>query len=121
MSIISVVSVRVMQADIDTKIDLVVLRIPPAGVNDLIGICRGVDGPVGNAIVNAIVTIVIHPGAQAIRPIRPCPGIANAWLRRRCTWRCRGRTILARFVAAERNDTVIERVVGTRMIEDRFL
>src|ERR1041384_4953479 len=100
-----------MQADIDTKIDLMVLRIPPAGVNDLIRIRRGIDGPVGNAVVNAIVTIVIHPGAQAVRPIGSSPGVANTRLRRWRTWRCRRRAILAGFIAAESNDTVIERLV----------
>jgi hypothetical protein len=46
MPIISVVAVRVVQTDVDTKVDLVILRVPPTGVNNLICIRRGIDGAV---------------------------------------------------------------------------
>ena len=121
MTIIGVIAVRMMQADVDAEIDLVILRIPPASVNDLICIRRGIDGPVGNAIVDAIVAIVIQPGAQAIRPIGSIAGVTYAVLWRRCPGRLRRRTILAGFIAAESDDPVIERIVGRGMIEDRFL
>ena len=121
VSVIGVVAVGMMQADIDAEIDLVILRVPPTRVDDLIRICCGIHRAVGNAIVYAVVTIVIHPVTQAVRPIRPRPCITNARLRRRYPWRRRGGTIFARFVACEPNDSVIKSIVGGRMIEDRFL
>jgi len=121
MTIIGVIAVRMMQADVDAQVNLVVLRIPPAGVNDLIRIRRGIDGTIGNAIVDAIVAIVIQPGAQAIRPIGSIAGVTYAVLWRRCPGRLRRRTILAGFVAGKPDDPVIERIVGRGMIENRFL
>jgi len=121
MTVIGVVSVWMMQADIDAQIDLVVLWVPPTGVNDLICIRRGIDRPVGNTIVDAIVTIVIQPGAKTIRPIRSIPGVAYAALWRRCPGGRRRRTILAGFIAGEPDDPVIKCIVGRGMIEDRFL
>jgi len=52
-----------MQADVDAKVDLVILRVPPTGVNDLICIRRGVDRSIGDPIIDSVMTIVIHPGA----------------------------------------------------------
>jgi len=72
-----------MQADIDAKVDLMVLRVPPTGINDLVCICCGVYRPIGNAIVHAIMTIVIHPIAEAIRPIPTRTRVANTGLWRR--------------------------------------
>jgi hypothetical protein len=34
--VIGIVSIRMMQADIDAEINLVVLRVPPTGVDDLV-------------------------------------------------------------------------------------
>ena len=61
--VIGIVAVRVMQADVDAKVDLVILRVPPTGVNDLICIRRGVDRSIGDPIIDSVMTIVIHPGA----------------------------------------------------------
>jgi hypothetical protein len=110
-----------MQADIDAEIDLMILRIPPTGINDLVCICRSIHRSIGNAIVHAIMAIVIHPIAKAIRPISTCTGVANAGLWRRYP-RGRGRgTSLARFVTCKCDHTVVEGIVGRRMIEDRLL
>jgi hypothetical protein len=119
--VVSVVAIGMMQADIDTKVDLVILRIPPTCINDLVRICRGIHGPVRNAIVNAIMTIVIHPGTQAIRPIRPGARIANTGLWRRYPWRRGRRTGLAGFVTGKPNDTIIKSIVRRGVVEDRFL
>ena len=66
VSVISVVTVRMMQADVNAEIDLMVLWIPPARVDDLVSICRSVDRTIGNTKVNAIVTIVINPITETI-------------------------------------------------------
>ncbi len=74
-----------MQADVNTKVDLVILWIPPTRVDDLVCIRRGVDGTIGNAKVYAIVTIVVHPVAEAVGPVSaranvtdPCAGRRRA-------------------------------------------
>jgi len=121
MTIIGVVPVRMMHTDVDAEVDLMVLRIPPTGVNDLISICRGIDGTIGNPKVDAVMTVVIQPGPQTVRPVGSIPGIAHAALGWRCPGRLRRWTILAGFIAAEPDDPVIERIVGRGMIEDRFL
>ena len=46
MTVIGVVSIGMMQTDINTKIDIVILWIPPAGIDDLVGICCGIDGAI---------------------------------------------------------------------------
>ena len=62
-------------------------RIDPvhAGVDDLVCICRGIDRPIGNAIIHSIVTVVIDPIAQAIGPVSSLPGITHTSLWRRRT------------------------------------
>jgi hypothetical protein len=112
VSIIGIVSIGVMQADIDAEAGLVILWVPPTGVNDLICICRGIHRSVGYSIVYAVVTVIIQPGTQAIRPIGSRSRIANARLWRRCAARRRGRTIFARLIACEANNAVIKRIVG---------
>jgi hypothetical protein len=121
VSKIGIIPVRVVQADIDAQVDLVILRVPPACVDDLVGVRCGVDGTVRNAVIHAIVTVIIDPVSQAIGPVPafarvayPCPR------RRRSGWR-RRRTVLAGHITGESHDAVIEGVVGCGMIEDRFL
>ena len=75
MTVISVVSIGMMQADINAEIDLVILRVPPARIDDLVCICRGINGTIGDAIIHAIVTIIIDPIAQAIRPVSALPAL----------------------------------------------
>jgi hypothetical protein len=66
VTIIGVVSIRVMQTDINTEVDFVILRIPPAGIDDLVRIRRGIDGTIRDAVVHAIVTVIIDPVAEAV-------------------------------------------------------
>ena len=66
VSVICVVAVGMMQADIDTEIDPVILRVPPASIDDLICVGGGVDGAIRDAIIDAIVTIVIDPITKAV-------------------------------------------------------
>jgi len=58
-----------MQADINPKIDLVILRIPPACVDDLVCVCRGINGTICDAIIHAVMTVVRDPVAQTVRPV----------------------------------------------------
>jgi hypothetical protein len=44
--VIGIVSIRMMQADIDAEINLVVLRVPPTGVDDLVSVRGGKDGTI---------------------------------------------------------------------------
>ena len=69
-----------MQADVNAEIDLVILRIPPAGIDDLVCIRRGVDGTIRDAIVHAIVTIIIDPIAEAVRPVSARARVADTRL-----------------------------------------
>lgn len=121
VSIISVVTVWVMQADIDAEIDLVILRVPPAGVDDLVGIRCSVHGAIRDAVVHAIMTVVVDPIAEAVRPISALPCVANPRLRWRDTGRRGDRTILAGLIAGERKHDVVVGIVWCGMIEDGFL
>ena len=121
MPIIRVVAIGVAQADINAEVDPVILRVPPAGVNDLVCIGGGVDGTIGNAIIQAVVTIVIDPVTEAIGPVSARACIAYARLGRRCARRRRRRTVLARLIAGVGKDNIILSVIGGGMIEDGFL
>ena len=46
MPIVRVVAIRMMQPDVNTETDPVILWVPPARIHDLIRICGGVDGTV---------------------------------------------------------------------------
>ena len=120
MPIVRVVSVGVMQADVDAEIDLVVLRVPPTGVDDLVGICGGIDRAIGDAIINSIVTVIPEPVAKAVGPVSTAARVAHTGLRRRCSgWRWRW-TVLIGERSIEHDDLIIERIVGLGMIENRF-
>jgi hypothetical protein len=121
VAIIGAVSVRMMQADVNAKVNLVILRVPPTGVDDLVCIGGGVNGAIGNAVVHAIVTIVIDPVAEAVRPVAASARVADSGLGwRRAGWR-RGRTIFTCSIPCVREDKIILCIVGRGMIEDRFL
>ena len=98
-----------------------VLRVVPTGIDDAVGIRRGVDGTIRDAIVDAIVTVIIDPIPEAVGPVSACAGVTDSSLRRRCSSRCRGRAVLVRFSARVYNDLVVVRIVGGGMIEDGFL
>ena len=83
VTIVCVVAIGVMQAHINAEIDLVILRIPPARVDDLVCICRRINRTIRNAIIHAIMTIIKHPIADAVRPISAAPYITNSGLWRR--------------------------------------
>ena len=121
MSVIGTVSIGMMQADVNAKVDLVVLWIPPTGVDDLVRIGRGIHRPIRDAIVHAIVTIVIDPIAQAVRPVSTCACVTDSGLWWRRARRRRGRTVLASSIPGVGKDNIIVRVVRCGMIEDRFL
>ncbi len=120
MSVVCVVSIGMMQANVNAKIDFMILWIPPTRIDDLICICRGIYRPIRDAIVDTIVTIVPDPVAQTIRPISPTSRIANTGLWRRCSRRRGGWTVLIRHIACEYNDLIIECIVWRGMIENRF-
>ncbi len=77
VSVIGVVPVRMMQADINAKIDLVILRIPPAGIHDLVRVGCCIHGAIGDAEVYAVMPIVVHPIAQAVGPVASGTGVTN--------------------------------------------
>lgn len=89
MPVISIVAIGMVQTDIDAEIDLVILRVPPARIDDPVCIRRGIHGTIRDAIVHTVVTIVIDPITKAVRPVRTCTCIANSSLRRRRAGRCR--------------------------------
>lgn len=121
MSVIGVVTVRVTQTDIDAQVDLVVLRIPPARVDDLICVRRGIYWTVRNAIIHAIMTIVIDPVPQAVGPVPTLARVADSGPWRRCSrWRWRW-TILVGYIACISHDAVVEGIDWSGMVEDRFL
>jgi hypothetical protein len=121
VTVIGVVAVRMMEADINPEIDLVILRVPPTRVDDLICICRGIDGTVRDAIIHAIMTVVIDPITKAVRPVSTLACIADPGLWWRCASRRRRRTIFARLVARVRKNDIVVGIVGRGMIEDGFL
>ena len=119
--VIGVVAIGVMQADINAEVDFVVLRVPPAGIDDLVRICRRIHGTIRDPVVHAIVTIVIDPITKAVGPVSARAGVTYSRLWRRCTWRWRRRTILARPVAGVRENNIVVGIVWSRMVEDGFL
>ena len=119
--IIGVIPVGMVQADVNAEVDPVILRIPPAGIDDLVCVCGGVDGTIRDAVVHAIVTIVINPIAEAVRPVSTCTRVADTRLGRRCAWRRWRRTVLARPIASVGKDNSILGVIGSGMVEDGFL
>jgi hypothetical protein len=110
-----------MQAYVDAQVDPVILWVPPTGVHDLVGVRGRIDGTIRDTIIHAVVPIVKHPIAEAVRPVAAAACITHTGLRR---WRSRRRwngAILIRDVARECEHAVVERVVGCGVIEDRFL
>lgn len=116
--IISIVAVWMMQTDVNSKIDAVILRVPPSGINNLIRICGGIDRTIGNTIVHTIMTIIEYECTQAVRPIPSTASITNARLWRRRTGRRRRWTVFACLIACECKHAVIECIVRRGMIED---
>ena len=119
--VIRAVSIGMMQPDVDTKVDFVILRIPPAGIHDLISIRRGIDGAIRDAVVHAVVTIVVDPIAEAVGPVTARARVANSSLWWRRAGRRRRRTVLARDSAGVGKHNVIVGVVWRGMVEDGFL
>ena len=119
--VIGVVPVRMMQADVDAKVDLVVLRIPPACINDLVGVGCRIHGTIGDAEIDAVMSIVIHPIAEAVGPVAAGAGVTYTLLGRRRSGRCRRRAIFVGHDTGVNDDAIIKCVVGGGMIEDRFL
>ncbi len=110
-----------MQADVDTEIDAVILRVPPTGIDDLVCVRGGIDGAVGDAIIHAIVTIVVDPVTKAVGPVSARARVAYARLgRRRARRRWRG-TILAGSLAGVCEDDIVLGVIRGGMVEDGFL
>ncbi len=121
MTIIGAVSIGMVQADVNTKIDSVVLRVPPTGVDDLVRIGCGVHRTIGDTVVHAVVTIVIDPVAETVGPVsaRACVADSGLWRWRAGRW---GRwAILARSIAGIGKDDIVVGVVGGGMVENRFL
>jgi hypothetical protein len=110
-----------VQADVNTEVDSVILRVPPAGIDDLVGIRRGVKGTVGDAIIYAVVAIVINPIAEAVRPVPARARVADAGPGRRRPRRWRRRTVFACHIGCECQHHVIVGIVRRGMIEDRCL
>ncbi len=121
VSIKSIVAIGMMQADIYAQVDLMVLRIPPACIDDLIGIRRSIDGAITDAIIEAIVTVIPHPIAEAVRPVSAAARVTHTRLGRT---RSRGRrdwTILVGLSSSESHNAVIEGIVWRGVVEDRAL
>lgn len=110
-----------MQTDIDAEVDLVILRVPPARVDDLVCICRRINRPIRDAIVDAVMTIVVDPIAKTVRPVASGTCVADPSLRWRRAGRRRRGANLARLIACKSRDDVVVRVVGSGMVEDGFL
>ena len=110
-----------VQTNVNAKIDPVILRIPPSGIDNLVCICGGVNGTIRDAVVYAIVTVVIDPIAEAVRPVSTRTCVADPRLGRRCARRWRGRTILTSTIAGVCKDNSILGVIRRGMIEDGFL
>ena len=121
VSVIGVIPVGMVQADVNAKVDPVILWVPPTGIDDLVRVCGGGNGAIRDAVVYAIVTVVIDPIAEAVRPVSTRARVADTCLGRRCARRWRGRTILASPIAGVCEDNSILGVIGRRMIEDGFL
>jgi hypothetical protein len=119
--VIGIVTIGMMQADINAEVDPVILRVPPTGIDDLVCVRRGVHGTIRNAIVYAVVTIVIDPIAEAVRPVSARAGVANACLWRRRTRRRRRRTVLAGGISGVSENDIVVGIVRRGMIEDGFL
>lgn len=110
-----------VQADINPKVDLMILRIPPSRIDDLVRVCRGVNGTIGDSVIHAIVTVVGDPIRQAVRPIDALARVTYACLRRRNAGGRRRRAKLERLIAGKCQHTVIVGVVWRGVIEDRLL
>jgi len=110
-----------MEADIDTKTHRMILRIPPTGVYDLVRIGRGIDGAVRDAEVDSIMTVIVNPIAQSIGPVSARASIADPRMRWRCSGGRRGGTVFVRHISAVDYDSIVKRIVGAGVIEDRFL
>lgn len=121
MTIISIVTIRMMQTNVDAEVDLVILWIPPTRVDDLVRIRRGVNGTIRNAIIHTIVTIVVNPIAETVRPITSRSRVANAGLRWRGTGGRGGWTSLARLITRVGKNDIVVGVIGRGVIEDRLL
>lgn len=121
MPVVSIVAIGMTQAHVDTKVDPVILRVPPAGVHDLVCVCGRIDGTIRDAIIHAVVPIVKHPIAEAVGPVSAAACITHTGLRRRRSRRRWDRAIFICHVACEGHDAVVECVVRCGMIEDGFL
>jgi hypothetical protein len=121
VTVISGIAIGMMQAHIDAQIDIVILWVPPARIDDLICVCRGINRTVSDAIIHAVVAIIKHPIAKAVRPVSSAPCITNSGLGRRGARGWRRRTVLVCYIACECEHAIIECVVRRGMIEDRFL
>lgn len=112
VSIISVIAIRMMQADVNTETDTVILWVPPAGIDDLVCIRRSVNGTIGDSIIHAVMSVVPDPTTKAVGPVTTTACITYARLRRWRSRRRRHRTIFVRYIAGVCNDAIVSCVVG---------
>jgi hypothetical protein len=121
MTVVSGIAIRMVQTDVNAKVDPMILGVPPARVDNLVRVCRGVNGTVGDSIIHAIVAIVRDPVSEAVGPVNPLTRVAYACLRRRHTGRRGRRAKFESLLAGKREHTVIVCIVWRGMIEDRLL
>jgi hypothetical protein len=100
-----------MQTNVDAKVDLVILRIPPAGIYNLVCICCGIDGTICNTVIHSIMPIVKQPVTDAVRPISTSSYVTNAGLWWRCARRRWRRTVLVGDITGEGDHPIIESIV----------
>ena len=120
MPIPGVVAVRVPQADVYSQVAAVVLRVIPARINNLIGICSGQNRSIAYSVINPIMAVIECIRSQFITPVTTITVIAQPIGRLCATWRRVWTGFIQRFALISNNFIVRSAVSGIAVIENRL-
>ena len=102
-----------VQFHVDADVGFVVLRVIPACINHLVGVRRGIQRAVTEAVIDPVMPVIGEPVPQAVAPVDAVTIVTNVGLWRRESGGRRFWACLLCLVTTERDDDVVgEGVIG---------
>ena len=115
-----IVTVRMPQADENSQVATMILRVVPARIDNLVGIRRGQDLTVADSVINPIMTVIERIRAQLVTPIAAITVIAQPIRRLYAARRGAGTGFVQRLALVGDNLVIGHAVGGITVVENRL-